>query len=212
METEVTESQSTMKKTSCAFTGHRPTRFSFKHDETHPACIELKKVLAEQIDFLYRQGVTDFYTGCALGVDMWAGEAVLSLMELHPEVKLHCIVPFAGQEMKWTPEQQARYHALLDKSRDVFLTQEKYSKDSYYIRNRYLVDHADIVMAVYDTNANKRSGTGYTVHYAQAQGKTIIAIDLDDFHVGFCGTEAQKNILTFFKNFATNDDKTVLNR
>ncbi len=156
-------------------------------------------MLAEQIDFLYRQGVTDFYIGCALGVDLWAGEAVLTLMEQHPEIKLHCVVPFAAQDQKWTPEQQARYHALLDRSSDVFLTQEKYSKDCYYIRNRYLVDHADIVLAVYDMNANKRSGTGYTVHYAHAQGKTIIAIDPDDFHVCFSGAKAQKNILTFSK-------------
>ena len=209
---ETIEEQHYAQVTACAFTGHRPTRFSFKHDETHPACIELKKVLAEQIDFLYRQDVTDFYTGCALGIDLWAGEAVLTLMEQHPEIKLHCVVPFAAQDQKWTPEQQARYYALLDRSSDVFLVQEKYSKDCYYIRNRYLVDHADIVLAVYDMNANKRSGTGYTVHYAQAQGKTIIAIDPDDFHVSFCGTEAQKNILTFFKNLATNGDKTVLNR
>lgn len=128
METEATESQPLVKKISCAFTGHRLTRFSFEYDETHPACIELKKVLAEQIDFLYKQGITDFYTGCALGIDLWAGEAVLALMELHPEIKLHCVVPFAAHDQKWTPEQQARYHALLDRSSDVFLTQENIAR------------------------------------------------------------------------------------
>lgn len=51
METEATELQPLMLKTSYAFTRHRQTRFSFKYDETHPACIELKKVLAKQIDF-----------------------------------------------------------------------------------------------------------------------------------------------------------------
>lgn len=201
MENETTESQPLMKKTSCAFSGHRPTRFSFKYDETHPACIKLKKVLAEQIDFLYRQGITDFYTGCALDIDLWAGEAVLPLMELHPEIKLHCVVPFAAQNQKWTPEQQARYHALLDRSSDIFLTQEKYSEVCYYIRNRYLVDHADVILAVYDMQANKRSGTGYTVHYAQAQGKPIIAIDPDDFHISFFGSEAQKKNFNFFQKF-----------
>ena len=201
MENEATESQPLMKKTSCAFTGHRPTRFSFKYDETHLACIELKNVLAEQIDFLHRQGVTDFYTGCALGIDLWAGEAVLALMELHPEIKLHCVVPFAAQDQKWTSEQQARYHALLDRSCDVILTQEEYSKDCYYIRNRYLVNHADIVLAVYDMDANKRSGTGYTVHYAHTQGKPTIAIDPDDFHISFSGSEAQKKHFNFFQKF-----------
>lgn len=87
---ETTEEQQYAQVTACAFTGHRPTRFTFKYDEAHPDCIELKDMLAKQIDFLYRHGVTDFYTGCALGVDMWAGEAVLTLMELHPEwMQLH---------------------------------------------------------------------------------------------------------------------------
>lgn len=49
---ETTGEQQYAQVTACAFTGHRPTRFSFKHDEAHPACIELKKVQAEQIDFL----------------------------------------------------------------------------------------------------------------------------------------------------------------
>lgn len=81
------------------------------------------------------------------------------------------------------------------------MTQKKYCKDCYYIRNRYLVDHADIVLAVYDMQANKRSGTGYTVHYAQAQSKPIIVIDPDDFHIGFFGSEAQKKYSNFSQNF-----------
>lgn len=120
---ETTEEQKYAQVTACAFTGHRPTQFTFKYDEAHPDCIELKDVLAKQIDFLYRHGVTDFYTGSALGVDMWAGEAVLSVMELHPEVKLHCIVPFAGQERKWTAEQQVRYHAMLFRSSETVIMQ-----------------------------------------------------------------------------------------
>lgn len=81
---EEAEEQQSAQVTACAFTGHRPTRFSFKYDEEPSDCLKLKAVLVEQIGFLYQQGVTDFYTGCALGVDMWAGEAVLSLIELHP--------------------------------------------------------------------------------------------------------------------------------
>lgn len=61
----------------------------------------------------------------------------------------------------------------------------------YNIRNRYLADHADIVLAVYDMNANKGTGTGYTVHYAQTQGKAIIVIDPDNFHVSCSNTKTQ---------------------
>lgn len=42
-------------------------------------------------------------------------------------------------------------------------------------RNRYLVDHASILVAVY--NGTQRSGTGATVRYAQKQGREIFIID-----------------------------------
>lgn len=141
----------------------------------------------------------DFYTGYSLGIDFGSGAAVLTLTELHPGIKLHCIVPFAAQDQKWTLEQQARYHALLDQSCDVILTHEEYNEDCHYIRNRYPLDHADAVLTIYDLNTDKRSGTGYIVHYAQAQGMPIMASDPDDFRSSFFGTETQKKYLNFFQ-------------
>ena len=85
---------------SCAFTGHRPAHFSFQYDELAPGCVQLKSVLEKQILRLYHRGITDFYTGCALGVDLWAGEAVLSLKRQNPDLQLHCIIPFEGQERR----------------------------------------------------------------------------------------------------------------
>lgn len=82
---EESEEQRYAQVTACTFTGHRPTRFIFKYDKAHPGCIELKDELAKRIYFLHHHGVTDFYTGCALGVDVWASEAVLPSMDLHPE-------------------------------------------------------------------------------------------------------------------------------
>lgn len=43
---ETTEEQQYAQVTAYAFTGHRPTQFTFKYDEAHPDCIELKDVLA----------------------------------------------------------------------------------------------------------------------------------------------------------------------
>lgn len=167
----------------CAFTGHRPTRFTFKYDEAAPACIELKNVLAEQIARFYRRGVTKYLTGCALGVDMWAGEAVLALAKLHPEISLCCIVPFAGQEKKWTPEQQMRYNALLQRSSKTVIIKDRYTDDCYFERNRFLVDNADALLAVYDGEAKERSGTGYTVRYAQSAEKPILLIHPDTLKI-----------------------------
>ncbi len=177
---------------SCAFTGHRPTRFVFKYDETHAACIELKQTITKQIERLYNRGIRKFYTGCALGVDMWAGEAVLSLKKQYRDMELYCAVPFKGQEASWTPEQQKRYHKLLKESKDIIILQEAYTKECYFERNRFLVDHADVLLAVYDGEANKRSGTGYTVNYAKKSGKPILLINPDTFQLYTYAPKQQK--------------------
>ena len=41
-------------------------------------------------------------------------------------------------------------------------------------RNRYMVDHADLLIAVWD---GRPSGTGKTVQYTQQQGKPALVID-----------------------------------
>ncbi len=53
------------------------------------------------------------------------------------------------------------------------------SPESFYKRNRYLVDHADYLVAVYDNDRTVRSGTGQTVQYAEKLGKSIILIHPD---------------------------------
>ena len=41
-----------MIEQSCAFTGHRPTRFTFAYNENDPRCVALKAKLAEEIEKL----------------------------------------------------------------------------------------------------------------------------------------------------------------
>lgn len=163
---------------SCAFTGHRPMRFAFGDNESAPLCIQLKKSLEQQILRLYKRGIRKFFTGCALGVDMWAGESIISLKEQYPDLELFCVVPFKGQEANWELKQQKRYHEMLEKSDSVVTLNKEYTRGCYFARNRFLVDKADVLLAVYNRN-EKQSGAGYTVDYAIKQQKSIILIDPD---------------------------------
>ena len=56
-------------------------RFKFGYKENYAGCKRLKKRLYEQFALLYEKGVRRFYVGGSLGVDMWAGEQVLTLKE-----------------------------------------------------------------------------------------------------------------------------------
>lgn len=68
---------------------------------------------------------------------------------------------------------------LLEHCTEHLTTGTDSSAESYYRRNRYLVDHADCLIAVYDNNQNMRSGTGMTVRYAEKKGKPVTLIHPD---------------------------------
>lgn len=163
-------------KNCCAFTGHRPHKLPWRYDEEDPRCTELRAVLARQIGRLAaEEGVTDFYTGMALGVDTWAALAVLDLRERDPAVRLHCLLPCEGQESTWPEAAQARYRHILDQADSVAYVRRRYDKTCMLERDRQLVDHAAFLLAVY--NGEKRGGTAATVRYARRAGREVIVID-----------------------------------
>lgn len=174
-----TESYGEMMKnklyTSCAFTGHRPAKFPWKYDENDPQCVELKAVLARQIEKLAAAGVTDFFTGMALGVDTWAAIAVLDLRERNPAIKFHCVLPCEGQETKWSTSAQVRYRDILREADSVEYVKRTYDRKCMLERNQRLVDSAAFLLAVY--NGEKRGGTAATVRHAQKAGRKVIVID-----------------------------------
>ena len=57
--------------------------------------------------------------------------------------------------------------------------------ESYYKRNRYLVDHADYLVAVYDNEHRIRSGTVMTTNYAKKMGIPVVLIHPDTGTVSY---------------------------
>jgi len=166
---------------SCAFTGHRPARFAFGFNESDERCIKLNALLREQIEALIVKGVTWFYTGMALGVDQWAADIVLELKQTHPKLKLIAVRPCETQADNWTVAQHERHFATLALCDDVFTIQPRYSQGVMHKRNRFLVDHAECLVAVYDGGAD--GGTAYTVRYAKEQERSITVIHPDTLEV-----------------------------
>ena len=160
--------------TICAFTGHRPKSFPWGYNETVLACVALKNVLADQITMLANDGVTGFISGMAPGVDLWAAQIVLDVREKNPLLKLCCALPCEGQEKKWPAQIQEQYRSILKQADKTIWVGRNYTADCMLNRNRYMVDHASILLAVY--NGVYRSGTGMTVRYAQSKHRKIILI------------------------------------
>lgn len=162
-------------KTVVAFTGHRPKKFPWRYDELDPRCVALKAVLTEQITALADAGITQFLSGMAEGADVWSALSVLALQEKNPKVKLHCILPCREQADKWTASSQDLYRSILERADSIVYVSRAYHKNCMLERNRFLVDHASALLAVY--NGEWRGGTAATMRYAQKLGREIIVID-----------------------------------
>lgn len=169
----------------CAITGHRPTRFKFKYNENNTGCKRLKKRLHDQFILLYQQGVRRFLAGGALGVDMWSSEILLDLKNQpeYSDIELVIVLPHPGHDERWDVRSKERMGFLLKHCTEHLTLGTGSGAGSYYKRNRYLVDHADCLVAVYDNNRAIRSGTGMTVRYAEKQGKPAILIHPDNGYV-----------------------------
>ncbi|MBQ5840812.1 MAG: DUF1273 family protein [Clostridia bacterium] len=162
---------------SCCFTGYRPHRFSFSPDGLRPE--QVRAALGKQIELLYARGCRTFVTGMCVGVDMWAAAEVVALRRRHEDVRLVAAVPFEGQEERWPAASKAEYQRLLSACDEVQVLFEcpataEAASDCYRRRNRWMVDHTDAVLAVYDMEmADFRSGTAATVRYARRMLRPI---------------------------------------
>ena len=159
----------------CAFTGHRPQNLPWQFNEADTNCLKLKQILNQQISQLAKNGFTDFLSGMALGSDTWAAEAVLNLRKKKPALKLHCILPCKTQAEKWPVSEQERYQKILAQADSIFFTSRNYHPNCMLERNRFMVEKACLLLAVY--NGQPHSGTAAAVRHAQRLGCDIIIIN-----------------------------------
>jgi uncharacterized phage-like protein YoqJ len=103
------------------------------------------------------------------------------MKQTHPKLKLIAVRPCETQADNWTVAQHERHFATLALCDDVFTVQPRYSQGVMHKRNRFLVDHAEYLLAVYDGGVD--GGTSYTVKYAKEQGRSITVIHPDTLEV-----------------------------
>ena len=154
---------------SCCFTGHRPDRLPWGEEEYDPRCLYIKEQILQEIKRMYDAGVRHFISGMARGADLYFAEAVLQLRECQEDVTLECARPCESQADRWPEEERQRYEAILNCCNYETLVQHTYDRGCMMRRNRYMVDHSDWVLALYD--GVPKGGTAQTLAYAMKQGK-----------------------------------------
>lgn len=145
-----------------AITGHRPDRiFDWPSVD--------KRMETTMLDLRMDRIVQ----GMAPGVDLSSASVAYTL-----SIPYTAVVPWAGHRESIPSEWLEAYDSVMKHADDVIVLNE--SKDFpgnkvYHVRNRWMVDHTDGVMSVWD--GKRKGGTYSTVLYAQRQGKAVINID-----------------------------------
>ncbi len=159
----------------CCFTGYRPEKFGFKLYEDTKEYIEFENKLYGAVFSLANQGVTRFYCGMAMGFDIIAAEAVLTLKEAKTDtaIELICVKPFEEQDKNFPELWKKKYNDILKQADEIVVMGNGYFKGCFHKRNCYMVDSSDIVLTYYD---GQSGGTKSTLYYANKKGKRVVNI------------------------------------
>lgn len=152
----------------CCFTGHRVLP-----PECDPAFSALTEALDRAIDEAIVRGCTEFYAGGAVGFDMLAAEAVQRRKAQSPALRLTLCVPYLGHNAGFSASDQSRFTRLKESADRVLILSDHYTPSCYRIRNLYMVEHCDLLIA-YVRRA--QSGSGQTYAMAKKRGLAVILL------------------------------------
>jgi uncharacterized phage-like protein YoqJ len=143
-----------------AGTGHRPVSLGGYGPD---ARIRLAEFAIEQLQELKPRKVI---SGMAIGWDTALAQAALSL-----RIPYIAAIPFFGQEKLWSHADQQMYLKLVqDASEVVIVCQGGFESHKMQIRNRWMVDRCDLVLALWNGRAG---GTGNCVRYVEERRRAM---------------------------------------
>ena len=137
--------------TTVAFTGHRT------YDNS------ASERLSDAVRSLYTEAYRTFLSGMAAGFDLAAAETVIALRAELPDIRLVCVIPFAGQPERFSAQTRSRYERIVARADLVLTLAPRYAPDVYFRRNDFLVDNSSAVIAYF---SGAKGGTAYTVRRA----------------------------------------------
>lgn len=137
----------------CCFTGHRPEKMELVEKE-------IKPLLEKAIDDAIADGYVTFITG----TDIWAAEIVLERKKTNKNLHLICALPHPNFENRRSMTEKMSFYKIIKKADIVKEINDHYFTGCYQVRNEWMVDRSNLVIAVFN---GQKSGTKNTVDYAK---------------------------------------------
>lgn len=148
----------------CCFSGYRPGKMPFNVYD--PAAVRALEILLDRaIDRAVAEGYDSFWSGMALGFDIWAAEAVIRAKN---GITSACSAPFRTIISPTAIPRTGKSATM-----SVWFTRTvcTFSRPQYFtgcfaVRNRFMVDASSLLLCYYD---GRSGGTAQTVFYAEKQ-------------------------------------------
>ena len=163
------------RQSACCFTGHRPAKLPWRYNEDDIRCVALKRRMMDAVETAYEEGYRHFICGMAMGCDLYFCECVLALREKHADVTIEAAIPCPTQPDAWPAAVRHRYVQMVASCDYETLVSDSYSSTCMQRRDRYMVDHASLLIAAFDGSAG---GTRYTMEYAMRRGLDIVDLPI----------------------------------
>ena len=160
-----------MEGKTCSVTGHR----NLPQKEIN----HVKAALRREIDSAVADGFTRFMSGFAEGVDQYFAEILLEMQKSNPALELVAVIPY--QKRLDNLRQKKRTYEILESCADIVVIREEYQPSVYSHRNRYMVEHSDRVIAVYD--GREEGGTAGTIRFTHTLKKELREIPVGEIIV-----------------------------
>jgi uncharacterized phage-like protein YoqJ len=152
-------------------TGHRPEKLPNKETGYILPNPTYNKICQETEKLLIELKPDKVMSGMALGYDQYFANIAIKL-----NIPLIAIIPHEGQERIWLKASQILYNKLRSQaSEEIIVSSGGYSAYKMQIRNQYLVNNCDLLIACFDGDPKGR--TYNCVKYAESIKKEVIIID-----------------------------------
>ena len=102
-----------------AFTGHRWYDSSRKQS--------MKSSIEANVREAYKNGITNFMSGMAIGFDLLAAGVVLSLKREYPDITLTAVVPFKEQASRFNDDDKCIYNKYLSQADKIVIISDNTS-------------------------------------------------------------------------------------
>lgn len=129
------------------------------------------------LEAMYRRGYRRFFSGCALGFDLFASERVAALRARHGDVRLLLAIPCPDQTRGWKDAELRRYERVLCLADEMRVISRHYYQGCMMVRNRYMVDRSALCLCYLN---KQKGGTMSTVAYAAREDLQLLNLAIPD--------------------------------